>query len=358
MKFSFALYMVVIISFLISCNSHEKDEAATTPVISDSLIRTLQTAPVVPKDESNIVKLNGKIQPDESRLVKVYALVSGKIQKVNVELGDFVHKGQTLAILKSTEVAGTSNDLVLAESNVAMTKKALETTKDLYDGKLATEQDFINAKLAYNNALAQLNKAKQVASIAGGQNSSYVITAPITGYVIEKTITNNSAVRSDNSADLFAIADLSRVWVMANVYEADINNIHLGDSVRVNTLASPEKNYIGKVDKIYNVLDPATRTMQVRISMDNATGELKPEMFATVTLSAKSSGKLLSIPSHAIVMDDSRNFVIVKKGNKLDVKEINLVKRLEDEAYILGLSEGDSVVTSSQVFLYQALTTK
>ncbi|MGZ3925174.1 MAG: efflux RND transporter periplasmic adaptor subunit [Flavisolibacter sp.] len=358
MKFSFALFMVVIISFLISCNSHEKDEAATTPVISDSLIRTLQTAPVVPKDESNIVKLNGKIQPDESRLVKVYALVSGKIQKVNVELGDFVHKGQTLAILKSTEVAGTSNDLVLAESNVAMTKKALETTKDLYDGKLATEQDFINAKLAYNNALAQLNKAKQVASITGGQNSSYVITAPITGYVIEKTITNNSAVRSDNSADLFAIADLSRVWVMANVYEADINNIHLGDSVRVNTLASPEKNYIGKVDKIYNVLDPATRTMQVRISMDNATGELKPEMFATVTLSAKSSGKLLSIPSHAIVMDDSRNFVIVKKGNKLDVKEINLVKRLEDEAYILGLSEGDSVVTSSQVFLYQALTTK
>ncbi|MGZ3853712.1 MAG: efflux RND transporter periplasmic adaptor subunit [Flavisolibacter sp.] len=358
MKFSFALFMVVIISFLISCNSHEKEEAATTPVISDSLIRTLQTAPVVPKDESNIVKLNGKIQPDESRLVKVYALVSGKIQKVNVELGDFVHKGQTLAILKSTEVAGTSNDLVLAESNVAMTKKALETTKDLYDGKLATEQDFINAKLAYNNALAQLNKAKQVASITGGQNSSYVITAPITGYVIEKTITNNSAVRSDNSADLFAIADLSRVWVMANVYEADINNIHLGDSVRVNTLASPEKNYIGKVDKIYNVLDPATRTMQVRISMDNATGELKPEMFATVTLSAKSSGKLLSIPSHAIVMDDSRNFVIVKKGNKLDVKEINLVKRLEDEAYILGLSEGDSVVTSSQVFLYQALTTK
>ncbi|MGZ3882070.1 MAG: efflux RND transporter periplasmic adaptor subunit, partial [Flavisolibacter sp.] len=177
MKFSFALYMVVIISFLISCNSHEKEEAATTPVISDSLIRTLQTAPVVPKDESNIVKLNGKIQPDESRLVKVYALVSGKIQKVNVELGDFVHKGQTLAILKSTEVAGTSNDLVLAESNVAMTKKALETTRDLYDGKLATEQDFINAKLAYNNALAQLNKAKQVASITGGQNSSYVITA-------------------------------------------------------------------------------------------------------------------------------------------------------------------------------------
>ncbi|MGZ3845927.1 MAG: efflux RND transporter periplasmic adaptor subunit, partial [Flavisolibacter sp.] len=201
-------------------------------------------------------------------------------------------------------------------------------------------------------------KAKQVASITGGQNSSYVITAPITGYVIEKTITNNSAVRSDNSADLFAIADLSKVWVMANVYEADINNIHLGDSVRVNTLASPDKNYVGTVDKIHNVLDPATRTMQVRISMNNATGELKPEMFATVTLSAKSSGKLLSIPSHAIVMDDSRNFVIVKKGNKLDVKEINLVKRLEDEAYILGLSEGDSVVTSSQVFLYQALTTK
>ena len=358
MKFLSLPLILVFISVLISCNRHPKEEAVNTPVISDSLINTLQTAPVIPKDENNVVKLNGKIQPDESKLVKVYALVSGKIQKVNVELGDFVHKGQILAVLRSTEVAGTSNDLVLAESNVAMTKKALETTKDLYDGKLATEQDYINSKVAYNNALAQLNKAKQVASITGGQNSSYVITAPITGYVIEKNITNNSAVRSDNSADLFAIADLSRVWVMANVYEADINNIHLGDSVRVNTLASPDKNYVGKVDKIYNVLDPATRTMQVRISMDNASGELKPEMFATVTLSAKSSGKLLSIPSNAIVMDDSRNFVIVKKGDKLDVKEINLIKRLEDEAYILGLREGDTVLTSSQVFLYQALTTK
>lgn len=359
MKFSFAQLSILLIYFLVSCNSRpKKEDAANRPVISDSLIGTLQTAPVLPKDESNVVKLNGKIQPDESKLVKVYALVSGKIQKVNVELGDFVRRGQTLAVLRSTEVAGTSNDIVLAESNVAMTRKALETTKDLYDGKLATEQDYINAKLAYNNALAQLNKAKQVASITGGQNSTYVITAPLTGYVIEKNITNNSAVRPDNSSDLFAIADLSKVWVMANVYEADINNVHLGDSVRVNTLASPEKNYVGKVDKIYNVLDPTTRTMQVRISMDNTSGELKPEMFATVTLSGKSSGKLLSIPSHAIVMDDSRNFVIVKKGKQLQVKEVNLIKRVEDEAYILGLSEGDTVVTSSQVFLYQALITK
>lgn len=357
MKASLILIIVAALLF-VSCKHHSDEAVKNTNVISDSLVQTLQTACVVPEDEDNVIKLNGKIQPDESKLVKVYALVSGKLQSVNVELGDFVHKGQTLAVLKSTEVAGSSNDLSLAESNVAMTKKSLETTKDLYEGKLATEQDYINAKISYNNALAQLSKAKQVASIAGGRNATYMITAPISGYVIEKNITNNSAVRSDNNADLFAVADLSKVWVMANVYEADMSHIHLGDSVIINTLANPDKNYIGRVDKIYNVLDPATRTMQVRISMNNTSGELKPEMFATVKVSARSTGKTLSIPSHAIVMDDSRNFVIQKNGAKLKVKEINLVKRLEDKAYITGLSVGDTVVTSFQVFLYQALTTK
>ncbi len=359
LKILFASLSAAVI--VTSCTSHETTDAPKddTAAVSDSIVKTVQTAAAEAEDVSDIIKLNGKIQPNESKQAKVYALVSGKIKSVHVELGDFVKKGQLLAVIQSTEVAGTSADLTLSQSNVEMAKKSLQTTKDLYEGKLATEQDYTSAKIAYNNALSQLNKSRQVAAISGGTNSSYVLTAPLSGYIIEKNITNNSEVRSDNSNDLFAIADLSNVWVIANVYEADMNNIELGDQVKVNTLADPEKDYLGKIDKIYNVLDPATRTMKVRISMDNPNGELKPEMFATVKVDGKpSANKVVSVPSQAMVLDNSKNYVIVKKNNKLEVREINIVKRVDPKAFVTGVLPGEEVVTNSQVFLYQALTSK
>lgn len=359
-KLLFGLVFIACITW--SCNN-TKSEAATPDndsAISDSIMRTVQTSPAMAEDEADVIKLNGKIQPNEGLQAKVYALVSGKIKSVNVELGDYVKKGQQLALIQSTEVAGISNDLSLAESDAALTKKSLETTKDLYEGKLATEQDFINAKVAYNKALSELNRAKQVSAITGGKSAAYIVTAPLSGYIIEKNITNNSEVRNDNNTDLFAIADLSNVWVIANVYEADMNNIALGEEVRVNTLADPQKDYTGKIDKIYNVLDPSTRTMKVRISMNNPNGELKPEMFATVTVSGRpSANKVLTIPSQSIVLDNSKNYVVVKDStNKLQIKEIEIIKRVDPKAFVTGVNAGEQIVTNSQVFLYQALNNK
>lgn len=356
------LSLLFIAHLFSSCNS--TDSEAATPdnytAVSDSIMKTLQTSPAVAEDVAEVIKLNGKIQPNDALQAKVYALVSGKIKSVNAELGDYVKKGQQLAIIQSTEVAGTSNDLSLAQSDVALTKKSLETTQDLYDGKLATEQDLINAKVAYNKAVSELNRARQVSAITGGKSSAYILTAPLSGYIIEKNITSNSEVRNDNNTDLFAIADLSKVWVIANVYEADMNNIALGDEVKVNTLADPQKDYSGKIDKIYNVLDPGTRTMKVRISMNNPKGGLKPEMFATVTVSGKpSANKVLTIPSQAIVLDNSNNYVVVKDStDKLKIKQIEIIKRVDPKAFVTGVNPGEQVVTNSQVFLYQALNTK
>jgi cobalt-zinc-cadmium efflux system membrane fusion protein len=349
---------ITLPAFFISCSGHKEEAAAPIPAISDSLVKNIQTAPAVVEDASDIIKLNGKIEANENKQAKVFSLVSGRVTSLKVELGDYVHKGQVLAVIKSTEVAGYTNDFANAESNVTLAKKAMETSKDLYESKLATEQDYLNAKITYKKALSELNRVKEVAAITGGKSSAYTVTAPLSGFIIEKNITNASEVRADNNTDLFAIADLSNVWVMANVYEADMDNIHLGDMVKVNTLTNSEKEYAGKIDKVYNVLDPATRTMKVRISMDNPGTVLKPEMFATVTVNVKGKTSRLSIPAQAIVMDNSKNYVVVKKDNKLEVKEVNLLRRIDNKAYISGIAEGTQVVTNSQVFLYQALITK
>lgn len=353
------IFPVALGVMLTACAGHTPEVAKDENALSDSLVKSVTTAPATFENPSETIKLNGKITPDESKEAKVYAMVSGKIRSVNVELGDFVKQGQVLAVLQSTEVAGISNDVSLAESNVEMAKKNLETQKSLFEGNLATQQDYLAAQIEYKKAQSELNRASQVASITGGSSAAYTLKAPISGYVIEKNISNNSEVRQDNSANLFTIADLNTVWIIANVYETDIPSIKLGDEVRVSTLASPEKDYLGKIDKVYNVLDPANRTMQVRISMTNTNGELKPEMFATVKVNTQpAANSMLSIPANAVVMDNSKKYVVVKTAKGLEIREIKVIRRIDNRSFISGLQVNDQVVTSSQVFIYDALNTK
>ena len=352
------LPLLLTLCMAASCKQHPVEVAKDDNAVPDSIVNKTETAPVIMDDIAESVKLNGKVIPNESKQAKVYALVSGKIKSLSAELGDYVKKGQTLAILQSTEVAGVANDVSLAGSNVDITKKNLESTEELYKSNLATEKDLTSARLEFNKASSELNRARQVSAITGGNNATYMLNAPISGSIIEKTITNNSEVRQDNSSSLFTVADLSAVWVIASVYESDINKIKMGDNVIVNTLSAPEKNYPGKIDKIYDVLDPASRTMKVRISMNNPKNELKPEMFATINVKGKSAGSMLSIPSKAVVLDNSKQYVVVKKDKQLSIKPIQVLKRIGDTSFITGLSEGEQVVTNSQVFLYEALNTK
>lgn len=353
-SYKISILPALLYIFITSCNSHEA-APANTKNPWDSVVQNVQTAPVTLENSNESFKLNGKIQANEDHQAKVYALASGKIKSVNVALGDKVRQGQTLAVLQSMEVAGSTNDLSLAEANVAMTKKNLESTKDLYEGNLATSREYTSAQVDYNKALSELNRAKQVLAITGGKNAVYELKAPLSGVVIERNIAGNSEVRQDNSNSLFTVADLTNVWAVANVYESDISRIHLGDTVRVNTLANPNAPYFGRIDKIYNILDPANRTMKVRVSMPNPKNELMPEMFVTVKVFGSAASTMLTIPSQAVVLDNSKNYVVVKDAKGLHVKEIQLIKRVDDKAYVLGLNEGEQVVINSQVFIYQAL---
>lgn len=355
---NFFFVTTISVLMLFGCEEHVTEAPKSDNPIPDSIVAKAETSPVTLADVGESVKLNGKIQPSESKQAKVYALVSGRIKSMSVELGDYVHQGQTLAVLQSTEVANVGNDLATAGSNLDIAKKNFESTQQLYKSNLATERDVTTAQLELNKANSEFNRAKQVASITGGNNAVYTLTAPISGTLIEKTITNNSEVRQDNSNSLFTVADLSNVWIIASVYESDINKIKIGDAVQVNTLANPDKNYPGKIDKIYDVLDPQSRTMKVRISMANPQNELKPEMFATILVKGKSEGKALAIPSRAVVLDNSLQYVVVKKDKQLSIKPVKVLKRVGDLSFISGLEEGEQVVTNSQVFLFEALNAK
>jgi len=341
-----------------------KSEADTPPAekhhfaLPDSLARSIRIDSVTNSRVINSITLTGKVTFNDDNVAKIFPLVSGNIQDIKVMLGDYVEKGQTLALIRSSEMAGYSSDLTSAETNVSVAKKNLEATKDMYKSGLASGRDSISAQAAYDQAVASLEKSRRILQLNGGsRNGDYSVKSPISGFVVEKLATNNMALRPDNSSNLFTVSDLKNVWVIANVYESSISRIRPGDSVCVSTLSYPGKTFKGKVDKIMNVLDPTNKVMKVRIVLQNPGYLLKPEMFANVTLNNVENKRMLSVPNTALIFDHSQYYVLVYKSpSEITIRPVEVSGTVGDKTYISdGLSEGEKVIGSQALLIYQEL---
>lgn len=357
-KYKIIVSAIAALFALQSCHrAEENQEKDTRFQVTDSLLKSLLVDTVKQASALSQFTLTGSIAPDENKMVKVFPLVSGVAQNVNVQLGDVVQKGQTLAIMKSAEMAGFTKDYISAEADVRNARRTLETTQELYKGGLASQKDLEQAKSDYQKSLAESKRAGAVISINKSNNNGYELKAPITGFVVEKNLTSNTQVRADNSQNLFTIADLSTVYVLINVYESDISKIQTGDPVKVTTLSYPDKTFAGKIDRIDNMLDPDNKVMHARIKITNPGNLLKPGMFANVLIRAKSGETLPEVSSKALVFDNDRNYVIVIDGPaKVHIQPVEIAKTVEDRAYIKsGLKPGDRVVASRQVYLYESL---
>jgi len=327
-------------------------------VLPDSLAKIIEIDSVSNSKVVNSITLTGKIAFNDDNVVKLFPLVSGNIQDIKVMLGDYVHKGQTLALIRSSEMAGYSNDLITAETNASVAKKSLDATKDMYKSGLASARDSLAAEATYEQALAALQKAQRVLGLNGGsKEGTYQVKTPIDGFVVEKVATNNMVIRPDNSSNLFTISDLKNVWVIANVYESSISLINSGDSVNVTTLSYPGKVFRGKVDKIMNVLDPTNKVMKVRIVLPNPGYLLKPEMFASVMLNNVENKHMLAVPNGALIFDHSQYFVLVYKSpSDITIRPVQVSATVGDKTYIsTGLTEGEKVIGSQALLIYQEL---
>ncbi|HVW12434.1 MAG TPA: efflux RND transporter periplasmic adaptor subunit [Mucilaginibacter sp.] len=335
-------------------SEEQKDEKFE---VTDSLLNSLLIDTVKEASALSEINLTGSIAADETKMVNIYPMVSGVAHDVRVQLGDVVSKGQTLAILKSAEMAGYTKDYISAEADLRSAKRAFESTQDLYKSGLASQKDFEEAQSDYQKAIAENKRASEVVSINKGNDQGYLVKAPLSGYVIEKNVTDNQQVRTDNGNNLFTIADLSDVYVLINVYESDISNVQVGDPVKITTLSYPDKVFTGKIDKIYDMLDPDNKVVKARVKIGNPGNKLKPEMFANVTIKARSGEKLPFVNTRGLIFDNDKDYVVVVDGKaKVHIQQIDIAKRVEDRAYIkAGLKPGDRIVASRQLYLFESL---
>lgn len=348
----------LVIWTLPSCTRKETEEPRDDKFqISDKLLKELVVDTVKTGNATSEITLTGVVAPDEDKMAKIYPLVSGLTQDVHVQLGDRVSKGQTLATMKSMEVAGYAKDMIASQADTRNAKRILSSTQELYQSGLASEKDLEQAKSDYQKAAAEQERAGAVMSINKSNNRGYELKSPISGFVVEKNLTNDMQVRADNGQNLFTIADLSTVYVLVNIYESDISKVQVGNSVRISTLSYPDKVFTGKIDKVYNMIDPDNKVIRARVKIENPGNLLKPQMFAKVHITAASGQQLPAIPANALVFDNNQNYVVLKSGkDQLRIQPIVVARTIEDRAYISsGLKDGDEVVASRQLFLYESL---
>jgi len=355
----YILLTVITALAFAGCEKKKETEAVKQKfAMTDTMYNESTFADATTEFAQNEIRLFGKVTADNNNMAQVFPAVGGNVIKIEAELGDYVKQGQLLASIRSSEVAGYQSQTSDADANLSIAERNLQSVKDMYEGKLASEKELVVAQKELDKARAEKGRMGEVNNIYKLKSGSvYNLYAPISGYVVYKDISPNEMLISNRDEAVFTIAKLDNVWVLANVNESDLNNIKQGQEVNIQTIAYPNKIIKGKIDKIFNVIDPDTRAGQALIKVPNTDVALKPEMNATVTVHYADTKQFVAVPSKAVVFDKNKNFVMVFKGkDNVETREVAVYRALDDKTYLSsGLREGEKVIVKNNLLIYDAI---
>lgn len=348
-------------ALLSACGGQTEAPQETTRelFLTDSLQNVVSVDTVHIHEVADELTLNGRVTFNQEQVARVFPIFGGTVTEVSAEIGDHVRKGDILAVIRSGEVADYEKQKKEAEQQLVIARRNLQSVQDMFASGMASERDVLQARQELSNAEAEEKRITEIFSIyhlAG--KSLYLVKAPVSGFIVEKNINKEMQIRSDQNDEMFVISGLENVWVMADVYESDISKVHENAPVRITTLAYPGKEFTGKIDKVYNMLNDESKTMNVRVKLTNENYLLKPGMFTNVSVISRSSDKQLPrIDSHALVFEDGKNFVVtVDAAGKLAVKEVEVYRQLSKECYLSsGVQEGDRILNKNVLLVYNAL---
>ncbi|MFA6972038.1 MAG: efflux RND transporter periplasmic adaptor subunit [Gallionella sp.] len=329
---------------------YEGDAAEQNGTVSISVEKVqklgVKSEAVVPRSLNKTVHATGRIEIDERRTYAIAPKFEGWVERLYVNsTGAAVSRGQALFDVYSPELVSAQREYAIASLGEAKLANADEETKT--GMKQLAEASLTRLK---NWDIAD-GEIRQLATGKSRRNLTYY--APVSGIVLDKKAVQG--MRFMPGETLYQIADLSSVWVVADVNEQDIALIKVGSKAEVNIGAYPDKSFEGKIAFIYPTLNPATRTVSVRLEMDNPQGLLKPAMFANVTLPVGKTIPVLSVPTSAVIDSGTRQVVLVQRAEgRFEPRTVKLGSRSDDYVEVLaGLVEGEQVVTSA-LFLIDA----
>ena len=302
------------------------------------------------------LSVTGTVNPDISRTVPVISLASGRVLEIRARLGDTVQKGQVLLLVQSNDVAGAFSDYRKALADEVLAKRQLDRAQLLYDkgaislGNLQVAQDAEDkAKVDVETALEHL----RLIGVDKDHPSGVVeIKAPLSGVITDQQVTNAAGVQALAGPNPFTISNLSSIWIVCDVYENDLRNVHLGETAQIVASAYPDRTYSGTISNIGPILDPNIRTAKVRIQVANPNGLMRVGMFVTATFHGRTKVEYASVPTSAILHLHDRDWVYIPAGgNKFRRVEVRAGEVLPQQIQEIrdGIKPGQQVVKSALV---------
>jgi membrane fusion protein, heavy metal efflux system len=313
-------------------------------------------ATAVERDATPELNVTGVVTADVSKNVPVISLASGRVVDIRARLGDQVSKGQLLMRVQSADIATAFADYRHALADQTLATAQLDRSQVLFDKGATAQKDLEVARDAEAKAKVDVETAQERLKVLGADfnnpTSIIDITAPVSGVIIEQNVTNAGGVKTlDNSPNLFTIADLSSVWIMCDVYENDLANVHLGEFADVRLNAYPGRVFRGRISNISPTLDPNLRTAKVRLEMANP-GLMRFGMFGAAIFHGQQQQKRAVAPASAILHLHDRDWVYVPAGGKT-FRRVEVVggNMLPDnmQEILSGLKPGEAVVRNALV---------
>jgi cobalt-zinc-cadmium efflux system membrane fusion protein len=358
------LLTLAALSFSTAC-SKDTPAAATrqTVTLDPDVFQTdhpelFKTATAQTQSLPTLITANGTVSPDINRTIHVTSLGSGRVVDLKVKLGDQVKKGQSLLLISSPDLAAAMADYQKAQADEVLSRKALDRAKLLYDRGAIATKDLETAQDMEDKAKVDVSAAQQHVRVLGADpahpSSLIDLRAPVAGTIVEQNVAGYEGVKSlDNTVNLFTIADLSQVWIVCDVFENDLGEVHLGDAAEIRLNAFSDRTFHGKVADISRVLDPNTRSAKVRIVLSNADGTLRPGMFAVASFRSRKLQPRTVVPATAIMRLHDKDWVFRKEGDKnfrkIAVQADGIAPGGMQEIHS-GINPGDEVVANALEF--------
>ncbi|MQA40968.1 efflux RND transporter periplasmic adaptor subunit [Rugamonas aquatica] len=330
-----------------------KGAALSVPAASP-LRQSLQLATVEEHDVARTIPVPAVVEADPAHLVRVVPPVSGRIGQLLKHLGDTVKAGDALFTMDSADVAAAYSDNGKAQAGLTLARHNLERQKELRAADISARKDLEQAESDYAQALSESERSKARLSQLGagaGNGRLYTLRSPLSGHVIELN-GGQGGFWNDTNAPVMVVADLSTVWLSASVQEKDLSAVFAGQTADIELNAYPGEHIAGKVGYVSEVLDADTRTVKVRVAVDNRNGRLKPGMFARVTFSAAPHRGVV-VPASALVQNGTQTQVYVETAAwTFEARTVTTGIHSGDQVEIAtGLKAGARIVAKEGVLL-------
>lgn len=301
------------------------------------------------------LKVTGAVSPDVSRQVPVPSLATGRVVEINARLGDEVKKGQLLFRVRSMDVSGAYSDYRQAVKNEELTRVQLDRAKLLYANGAYPKSTVEVAQNAEDDNLVILDTTKehllQLGVDPANPSGIVEVFAPIAGIITDQQITNQSGVQALTAPNPFTISDISHVWVVCDVYENDMDKVHVGEFADIRLNAYPDRVFRGRISNILPTMDPTIRTAKVRIEVENP-GTMRLGMFVTASFHGQASEKRAAVPAAAILHLHDRTWVYTPgDANHFRRVEVTAGEMLPNnlQEIVNGIKPGTKVVANALV---------